>query len=137
MAVLFSGKSYVTYSPRGQDFGGDPMSRWTKPSILLVSESNYSDAHAFPYVYKTLDIGKIVGMPVPGTMTAVWWETQIDRSIVFGIPQVGAKDINGNYLENQELQPDFKVNNTFETVSNARDLQVEKAVEEMLKMLDK
>ena len=137
LAVLFSGKSYVTYSPRGQNFGGDPMSRWTKPSILLVSESNYSDAHAFPYVYKTLDIGKIVGMPVPGTMTAVWWETQIDRSIVFGIPQVGAKDINGNYLENQQLEPDFKVNNTFETVSNARDLQVEKAVTEMLKMLDK
>lgn len=136
LAVLFTGKQYVTYSPRNQEFGSDPMSRWTKPSILLVSESNYSDAHAFPYVYKTLEIGKIVGMPVPGTMTAVWWETLQDNSVYFGIPQVGAVDVNGNYLENQQLEPDFMVNNTYETVIKGRDLQLEKAVEVMLKDLD-
>lgn len=73
-----------------------PRPEWNKPSILLVSESNYSDAHAFPYAYQTLEIGKIVGMPVPGTMTAVWWETQIDPTIYFGISQVGSKDRKGN-----------------------------------------
>ena len=31
-------------------------------------------------------------------MTAVWWERQIDPSIVFGIPG-GVMDMQGNYLE--------------------------------------
>lgn len=135
LATFFSGKEYVTYSPRGQDFGHDPMSKWTKPSVLLVSESNYSDAHAFPYVYQTLGIGKIVGMPVPGTMTAVWWETLQDQSLYFGIPEVGAKDVRGKYLENQQLTPDIKVNNDYEEVIKGRDQQLEKAVQSLLEQL--
>ena len=67
-----------------------------------MCEDNYSNAHGFPWVYKTLGIGKLIGAPVPGTMTAVWWETQIDPTLVFGIPQVGVKDMQGNYLENQQ-----------------------------------
>lgn len=137
LATLFTGKEYVTFSPRGQDFGHDPMSKWTKPSALLVSESNYSDAHAFPYVYQTLGIGKIVGMPVPGTMTAVWWETLQDQSLYFGIPEVGAKDTKGKYLENQQLEPDVKVNNEYEQVVKGRDQQLEKAVETLLNQLGK
>ncbi len=135
LATFFRGETYVTYSPRGNDIGTDPFSKWTKPSILLVSESNYSDAHAFPYVYQTLKIGKIVGMPVPGTMTAVWWETLLDNSLYFGIPQVGAKDRNGNYLENQQLEPDVKVNNEYEKATTGEDQQLQKAVETLLKDL--
>lgn len=136
LAVLFSGEKYVTYVPREQKFGHDPMARWTKKSILLMSESNYSDAHAFPYTYSTLKIGKTVGMPVPGTMTAVWWETLQDRSLYFGMPQVGSVDVNGNYLENQQLEPDFKVRQDYEIVTKGRDQQLEKAIEELLKELD-
>ncbi|MCF6242638.1 MAG: S41 family peptidase [Bacteroidales bacterium] len=136
LATFFSGKRYVDYYPREQHYGYDPMGKWTKKSILLVNESNYSDAHGFPYTYKTLKIGKIVGMPVPGTMTAVWWETLQDRSLYFGIPQVGTKDLNGNYLENQQLEPDYKVWNDFDKMAKGEDQQLEKAVEVLLKELD-
>ncbi len=136
LATLFSGKRYVDYYPREQHYGHDPMAKWTKKSILLVNESNYSDAHGFPYTYKTLKIGKIVGMPVPGTMTAVWWETLQDNSLYFGIPQVGTKDLNGNYLENQQLEPDYKVWNDFDKMAKGEDQQLEKAVEVLLKELD-
>ncbi len=135
LAVLFSGEKYVDYVPRGQHYGHDPMARWTKKSILLMSESNYSDAHGFPYAYTTLDIGKTVGMPVPGTMTAVWWETLQDRSLYFGIPQVGSKDMNGNYLENKQLEPDIKVRQDYDVVSKGRDQQLEKAVEVLIEEL--
>lgn len=136
LATFFMGDPYVTYSPRGQDFGQEPIAKWNKSSILLVSESNYSDAHAFPYAYQTLEIGKIVGMPVPGTMTAVWWETQIDPTIYFGIPQVGSKDRKGEYLENQQLEPDIKVNNTYETALQDEDKQLQKAVEVLLQEVE-
>lgn len=65
----------------------------------MICEDNYSNAHGFPWVYKELKIGKLIGAPVPGTMTAVWWERQIDPTIVFGIPQVGCMDMRGQYME--------------------------------------
>lgn len=135
VATLLSGKRYVRFSPRGQFVSDEPFGKWTKPSCMLVSENNYSDAHGTPYTYQQLKIGKLIGAPVPGTMTAVWWES-LPGGYVFGIPQVGTLDENGNYLENQDLIPDIIVYNTPETIMAGRDLQLEKAVEEMLKEAD-
>ncbi len=133
LATLLSGKEYVKFFPRHQDLGSEPQQKWAKPSVVLVSESNYSDASFFPYTYRALGIGKIVGMPVPGTATAVWWETLQDNSLYFGIPQVGMLDMNGKYLEGQQLEPDYTVNNDPESVAQGRDLQLEKAVEVLMK----
>jgi Tol biopolymer transport system component/C-terminal processing protease CtpA/Prc len=135
LATLLSGKRYVDYVPRGQYIGSEPISKWYKPSIVLVSEGNYSDAHGFPFVYKTLKIGKLVGMPVPGTMTAVWWERLIDPSLVFGIPQMGVKALNGEYLENHQLYPDIQVSISPEDAAAGIDTQIKAAVEELLKQL--
>lgn len=136
LATLLNGKRYADYVPRGKHVGSEPINKWFKPSVVLISESNYSDAHGFPFAYKSLDIGKLVGMPVPGTMTAVWWEPLQDRSVVFGIPLMGVQDMEGNYLENKELFPDFQVRNDYEIVIQGRDQQLEKAVEVLLEELD-
>ena len=132
LATLFSGEQYVTLVPRGQLIGSEPQNKWQKPSVMLMSESNYSDAHFSPYVYKALGVGKLIGMPVPGTATAVWWETMIDGT-VFGIPQVGVVGKDGKYLENQELYPDIEVNNEYDKLSIGIDQQIIKAVEVLMK----
>ena len=137
LVTILGGRKYVDFYPHGIHFGYDPMNKWIKPSAVLISESNYSDAHGFPYAYKTLGIGKLVGMPVPGTMTAVWWETLQDNSLYFGIPQVGTKDLNGNYLENQQLEPDYKQQQDYDVVIKNRDQQLEKAVEVLFKDIDR
>lgn len=133
VALLLSGKKYVDFIPRGQYIGSEPFSQWTKPSVMLIGECNYSDAHGTPYVYKTLGLGKLIGAPVPGTMTAVWWETQVNPDIVFGIPQVKSVDLNGRALENQQLDPDILIYNTPETLMDGVDKQLEAAVKELLK----
>ena len=136
LATLLSGKEYQRFVPRGQYIGSDPFNKWLKPSCVLVCEDNYSNAHGFPWVYKELKIGKLIGTPVPGTMTAVWWETQIDPTIVFGIPQVGCMDMRGNYMENRQLEPDIEVYNSPEKSLAGIDEQLEAAVKEMLKEAD-
>lgn len=136
LATLLSGKEYQRFMPRGQYIGSDPFNKWLKPSCVLVCEDNYSNAHGFPWVYKELKIGKLIGTPVPGTMTAVWWERQIDPSIVFGIPQVGCMDMRGQFMENHQLEPDIKVYNTPEKYLKGEDEQLEAAVKEMLKEAD-
>ena len=112
------------------------MNKWYKPSIVLIGESNYSDAHGFPIAYRAMGVGKTVGMPIPGTMTAVWWERLQDKSLNFGIPQIGVKDMDGNYQENMQFEPDYKVAQEYEVVAKGRDQQLEKAVEVLLQELD-
>ena len=136
LATLLSGKEYQRFVPQGQYIGSDPHNKWLKPSCVLVCEDNYSNAHGFPWVYKELGIGKLIGTPVPGTMTAVWWETQIDPTIVFGIPQVGCVDMRGQYAENNQLHPDIEVYNKPEDSLKGIDEQLATAVKEMLKVVD-
>lgn len=133
IAVLLNGKQYVTFSPRGEKIGIEPFSQWTKPSVMLVNESNYSDAHGTPYTYQALGIGDVVGAPVPGTMTAVWWENQIDPSIIFGIPQVTNVANDGTILENTQLNPDVIIFNLPGDVENGIDAQLEGAVKQLMK----
>ena len=138
LATLLAGTGYIRFEPRGQYIGTEPYSKWTKPSCVLIGEDNYSDACGFPYVYKALGIGKLIGAPVPGTMTAVWWETQIDPSLVFGIPQVGAMGVKeGRYLENMQIEPDILVYNDPASVLRGEDKQLEAAVAEMMKTIQK
>ena len=136
LAILLSGKEYQRFMPRGQYIGSDPFNQWCKPSAVLICENNYSNAHGFPAVYKSLNIGKLIGAPVPGTMTAVWWESQIDPSIVFGVPQTTVVDMNGNVLENRQLEPDIKVYNSPEECEKGIDAQIEAGVKHLLSVIN-
>ena len=133
LCTLLDGKQYQEFVPHGKVVGADPFNKWTKPSCVLMCEDDYSNGHGFPWVYRELGIGKLIGTPVAGTMTAVWWETLIDSSLIFGIPQVGCRDMRGNYCENTPLVPDIEVYNTPEDYLTGHDRQLERAVQEMLK----
>ena len=135
LATFLGGEIYARNVPRGQQIGSEPWEKWYRPSIVIMCEGNYSDAHYFPWAYRELGIGELVGMPVPGTATSVWWETQQDRTLYFGIPEVGIIDNRDQYLENQQLEPDYLVNNDPQSLSEGRDLQLEKAVEVLLEQL--
>ena len=133
LCTLLGGQQYQSFVPKGKYVGADPFNKWNKPSCVLMCEDDYSNGHGFPFVYRELGIGKLIGTPVAGTMTAVWWETLIDGSLIFGIPQVGCVDMRGNYCENTPLLPDIEVYNTPEDYLTGHDRQLERAVEEMLK----
>lgn len=135
LAVFLSGKAYLEWCPRGRSIGSEPYNRWTKPSCVLIGEDNYSDASGFPYIYRQLGIGKLVGAPVPGTMNAVWWEAQVDATLILGVPEVAGRSLSeGRILENYQVEPDIEVYNTPESLMAGKDLQLEAAVKELLKI---
>jgi C-terminal processing protease CtpA/Prc len=137
---FLSGKNYATFHPRGKrlgSFGSDPGARWAEPVAVVVNEFNYSDAHIFPYIFQKLKVGPVIGAPVAGTGTAVWWERQIDPTLVFGIPQVGFHIEGDAYLENSEFVPDHIVLHHPEAAAQGRDAQLEKAVEVLLAKIKK
>ncbi|MBN1133259.1 MAG: PD40 domain-containing protein [Bacteroidales bacterium] len=137
LSDFFTGEKYFDIIPHGQYIGSEPGNKWIKPSIVIMGESNYSDAHIFPLAYKAKNGGKTLGMPVPGTGTFVWWETQIDPTLVFGIPMGGWRGMDGEFAENNQMEPDIKVRNEPGIMSGGRDQQIEAAVKELLRQLDK
>lgn len=136
LLTLFTGKTYLEFAPQGNKVPPtEPMDRWQKPSCVLMGEGNYSDAFIFPYIYKNAGVGPLVGMPVPGTGTAVWWETQIDPTIVFGIPMVATIGKEKRPTENLQLEPDVRVALPYADLLNGRDTQLEAAIREMMKAI--
>lgn len=137
LVSFLGGKRYFRNVVRPDDhvLGEEPWQFWLRPSIVIMNEANYSDAHCFPHAYKASGLGSLVGMPVAGTGTSVWWEG-LPGDLVFGIPEVGLMDESGVFLENHQLEPDLKVDNTPASVLEGRDLQLEAAVAELLRQLD-
>ena len=133
LSDFLGGRKYFDIVPHGQYVGSEPYDKWVKPSIVLIGESNYSDAHLFPVAYELKGVGKTLGMPVPGTGTFVWWEKQIDPTLVFGIPMGGWRTPDGKFCENNQLEPDIRVRNEPDVMSAGRDQQIEAAVRELMR----
>lgn len=134
--VLFSGEKYLTQEVHGNKSSEMPSRRWNKPSVMIICEANYSNAHGTPWVYKHKNLGKLVGMPVPGTMSSVNWITMQNPDFVFGVPVVAFRTEDGTILENTQLEPDVKVANTPEDIANGHDRQLETAVATLLRDLE-
>jgi tricorn protease len=133
LAMFLSGRKFFEYTNDARASGYEPNFRWTKPSVSLANEANYSDGHCYAYAVKALKLGTLVGMPTPGTCTFAGWESLAD-GIRWGVPHVGVKDAStGKYLENQQTEPDIRVMNEYDVVIKGRDQQLEAAVAALLK----
>ncbi len=113
----------------------EPSFRWTQPSIVLAGEANYSDGSCFVYDYGYLHMGKIVGMPIPGSCTFQTGQSLQDNTLQWSCPTLGVKDLRGNYLEGRQTEPDIRVMNEFDKVAAGHDQQLETAIQVLLKDL--
>lgn len=135
LAMFLSGKKFFEYTTDTRSTGYEPNFRWSKPSVSLANEANYSDGHCYAYAYKDQKIGPLVGMPVPGTCTFAGWESLTD-GLRWGVPGVGVKDANtGKYLENLQTEPDIRVMNEYQVVSRGKDQQLEAAITALLALI--
>jgi tricorn protease len=133
--MFLSGKRFFDYTNDTRSTGYEPNFRWTKPSIAIVGEAQYSDGHCFAFAYQYMKIGKLVGMPVPGTCSFAGWEMLGDSGVRWGVVPVGVKVEGIGYLDNHQTEPDIKVMIAKEEVVKGRDGQLEAAVAELLKEL--
>jgi C-terminal processing protease CtpA/Prc len=132
LAMFFTGTPFITYATEDKVVGGEPTSRWVKPTLAMINEAQYSDGHCFACGYTDLKIGKTVGMPTPGTCSFAGWEGLPDGSR-WGVVPISAKDINGKWMENSQTEPMIKVKNMPGQIDNGTDQQLERAIIELLK----
>ncbi|MBI9073521.1 MAG: PD40 domain-containing protein [Melioribacteraceae bacterium] len=113
-----------------------PFSIWNKPSIALCNANSYSNAEIFSHAYKTLGIGKLVGIPTFGAVISTGGKGLIDGSYVrmpFRAWFVKATDQN---MELGPAVPDFILDNSPNARALGVDEQLKKAVDELLKDLN-
>lgn len=131
LAMFFTGVHFITYATEAKVVGGEPTSRWTKPTLALFNESMYSDGHCFASGYTDLEIGKTVGMPVPGTCSFAGWEG-LPNGGYWGVVPVSARNKAGEWMENNQTEPTIEVKNMPGIIDQGRDQQLEKGIEVLL-----
>ncbi|AWN49630.1 peptidase S41 [Methylobacterium terrae] len=133
LLTMLSGRPYLTFAPRSGPVQSDPRDRWSRPSAVLMNGASYSDASIFPQGYRDLGIGPLIGEPVAGTGTFVWWvDSPIVPRLTYGLPQVATHRIDGTRLENTDVLPDLAVPADPAAWAEGRDPQLDAAVDRLL-----
>jgi len=132
LTMFLTGENFMTYSIHGRDLGVEPSYRWTKPSVAMVNEANYSDGSCFACAYQELGIGKIVGMPVPGTCSFAGWEMLQNGNVLWGCVPVSAKNKKGQWMENLQTIPELIIKNMPGVIDHGRDQQLEGAIKDLM-----
>jgi len=106
------------------------------PKVMIVNESAGSGGDALPYYFKQLKVGPLVGTRTWGALVGT---LQIPPTIDGGgvtAPSLAFYDANGQWaVENEGVAPDIEVEVTPADVIAGRDAQLERAVQEALKLL--
>ena len=130
--MLARNRRYFTMAPRQETPFSQPERAYVKPIILLVDEFALSDAEAFTNGFRTLGLGKIVGMPTMGWIIFTYSATLVDGSVI-RVPHMGCFTLDGRDMENWGVPPDIQVEYPPADYQAGRDPQIERAVKELLK----
>jgi len=105
-----------------------PLRTFYGPMVVMQNERSTSDAEMFPDGFRTLGLGKVVGVTTYGAVIGTGSYRLMDGSMI-RTPGSGVWNVRGTNLENYGVPPDIHVDNTPEDFLKGRDAQLEKAVE--------
>ncbi len=108
------------------------------PKVMIINENAGSGGDLLPYMFRNMDIGPIVGTTTWGGLIGIWdYPSLIDGGAMVP-PRGGFYNTDGEWdVENKGVDPDIHVEMIPEKVIDGRDPQLERAVEEALKLLEK
>lgn len=119
----------------GQDQSG-PLAAIHGPKVLLANEMAGSGGDEFPYLWRKYGLGPIVGKRTWGGLVGVLgFPDFIDGGSVTA-PNVGFWDKDGYRVENEGIAPDIEVDQLPQQMVDGRDPQLERAITEILKLLE-
>jgi tricorn protease len=105
-----------------------PLRGFFGPMVVMQNERSTSDAEVFPDGFRTLKLGKVVGVTTYGAVIGTGAYTLMDGSSI-RVPGSGLWNVRDVNLENYGVPPDVYVDNTPEDFFRGRDAQLERAVQ--------
>ena len=121
-------RQYQLTRPRGSVEAARPQRAFYGPMVVMQNERSTSDAEMFPDGFRSLGLGKVVGVTTYGAVIGTGSYRLLDGSMI-RTPASGVWSVKGYNLENYGVPPDVYVDNTPEDFLKGRDAQLEKAVE--------
>ena len=135
---VFSRRNFLTMTPRGlfgvpsrQNLGQRALGL---PTVLVTNESSLSDAEDFTEGYRTLGLGKVVGVPTAGWIIYTGGATLIDGSAL-RTPSIRIDGADGKEMELNPRPVDVTVERQLGETLSGKDSQLDAAVAELLKGL--
>ena len=118
--------------------GTYPSSVFYGHLVTVLNETSASDGDIFPAMFKRAGLGPLIGKRSWGGVIGITGHGPlIDGGSVF-VPQFGTNDMDGSWIiEGYGVEPDIEVENTPKSVIEGRDLQLERAVQEITAAIER
>jgi len=106
------------------------------PKVLLINEMSGSGGDMFPYMFKQMGIGPLVGTKTWGGLVGWGGEPRFVDGGFISAPSTGFYDPQGHWaVENEGVAPDIEVEQTPAQLIAGHDPQLERGVAEAMKRL--
>ncbi|HEY0554273.1 MAG TPA: S41 family peptidase [Thermoanaerobaculia bacterium] len=129
--------------PLGLDYGRTNADPQPYPQVVfyghmacLINEGSGSDGDIFPYMFRQLGLGPLIGTRTWGGVVGINDHgPMIDGGQIF-VPEAGAVSLEGKWIiEGHGVDPDIGVENDVQSVLGGRDPQLERGVAEVMKKI--
>ncbi len=113
-----------------------PMAGIWGPKVMIINERAGSGGDLLPYMFKMAEIGPLVGTRTWGGLVGTWDTPRFIDGGRMVAPRGGFYDVDGNWaVEGEGVAPDIEVIQDPKSVLAGNDPQLERAVEEAMKLL--
>lgn len=114
-----------------------PMAGIWGPKVMIINERAGSGGDLLPYMFKMKGIGPLVGTKTWGGLVGTWDTPRFIDGGRMVAPRGGFYDVDGNWaVEGEGVAPDIEVIQDPKSVIQGKDPQLEKAVNEALRLLN-
>lgn len=136
MADLLDRKTLVYWHRNGLIPSKSPAIAHDGPKVMLINGYSASGGDAFPYFFKKMGLGKLIGTRTWGGLVGISGNANLVDGGSISVPQFGVFDRDeGWIIEGIGVYPDIEVVERPENLVRGKDSCIEKAVEVLLKEL--
>ncbi len=136
MADLLDRHTLVYWHQNGLKPGKSPAIAHDGPKVMLINGYSSSGGDAFPYFFKKLGLGKLIGTRTWGGLVGISGNARLVDGGYISVPRFGIFDQDeGWIIEGKGVYPDIEVVERPEQMAKGIDTCIEKAVEVLLQEL--
>ncbi len=129
-------QGYFNNRVEGHKVSTTPMAGIWGPKVMIANESSGSGGDLLPYMFQKMKIGPLVGTRTWGGLVGTWDTPAFIDGGTMVAPRGGFIDTNGEWaVEAVGVSPDIEVHQNPKAVIEGHDPQLERAVQEALKLL--
>lgn len=106
------------------------------PKVMLINERSGSGGDLLPYMFRAAGLGPLIGTRTWGGLVGTWDTPRFIDGGRMVAPRGGFYDLDGNWaVEGEGIAPDIEVIQEPQKVMQGHDPQLERAVQEALRLL--